>query len=152
MKRFLASDAVAMIARLVLGLVFVIASADKLHDPAPFAASIANYRIMPPTAGLLVATVLPWIEVMCGLALIFGIALRGSSLLLASLLVVFTAAVISGLLRGLDISCGCFTQDPSASKIGWQKVGENTGLLLLAVLLFFSTSRRLTPFRGNDPV
>jgi hypothetical protein len=48
------------------------------------------------------------------------------------------------LVRGLDISCGCFTQDPAAGKIGWTKVLENTELLALSVFLLFSKSNKFS--------
>jgi hypothetical protein len=60
------------------------------------------------------------------------------------MLVVFTLAVISAILRGLDISCGCFTQDPTAGKVGWMKVLQNTTLFALTLFLYFSKSNSFT--------
>lgn len=142
MKRLLNNDYLCLAARLVLGFVFIVAAVDKAADPNAFAVSIANYKIVGPTVGLVVATVLPWIELLCGVFLIFGIMPRGSSLLVVAMLVVFTAGVVSGIVRGLDIACGCFTQDPGVGKIGWMKVLENTGLILLGLLSYFSSGRR----------
>jgi uncharacterized membrane protein YphA (DoxX/SURF4 family) len=144
MKSLLHNDAAAIIARALLGAVFVIASADKITAPEAFAVSIANYRIAPEAVNLFFATILPWVELLCGLAILFGILRGGASLLLSSLLVVFTAAIVSALIRGLDISCGCFTQDPTAGRIGWMKVAENIGLFALSTFLFFSTSVKFT--------
>jgi hypothetical protein len=53
------------------------------------------------------------------------------------MLVGFTILVASALMRGLDISCGCFTQDPNVRKIGYQKILENCGLIVLSVWLLF---------------
>lgn len=140
----LASEFLTIFARAVLGLVFVVASIDKIADPAAFAASIGNYKIVSYALALALATLLPWIELLCGLALICGLARRGSSLLLVCLLVMFTGAVSIALVRGLDISCGCFTQDPAAGKIGLTKILENVLLILGLVFLFFSTSEKFT--------
>lgn len=52
------------------------------------------------------------------------------------MLSVFTVLVLSALWRGLDISCGCFTQDPKAELIGWKKVGENLLLVFMSLLVF----------------
>jgi len=52
----------------------------------------------------------------------------------------FTVLVLSALWRGLDISCGCFSQDPTAEWIGWKKVGENLLLTFISVLVFRSSS------------
>jgi len=79
-----------------------------------------------------------------------GIAHRGASLILGVLTIGFTVAVVSGLLRGLDISCGCYTLDPEVGKIGWSKVVENTELILLFVFLVYSTGTRWTFDRMLD--
>jgi len=137
MKRDFARATFVLLARLVLGGVFVVASIDKIADPAAFAASIGNYRLVSNEIGLVAATVLPWLELFCGLALVSGIATKGSALLTFIMLILFTAGVASALARGLDISCGCLTQDPSAGRIGWTKLAENGGLLLLSAFLYF---------------
>jgi len=144
MNKLRTNHYIGLAARVVLGAVFIVASIDKIADPSAFAVSIDNYRILPQGLPLVVATVLPWVEILCGFGLLFGLFIRGSSLLTMLMLAVFTAAVISGLLRGLDISCGCFTQDPDVARIGWGKVVENAGLIVLSVFVLFSTGLRFT--------
>ncbi len=144
MKALLENDYVTLSARLLLGFVFVVASIDKVADPNAFAVSVSYYRLVGEPFTLIIATILPWAELLCGLFLIFGIMVRGSSLLILLMLVLFTGGVISGIVRGLDISCGCFTRDPSVDKIGWMKVLENSGLMLLGILLLFSRSDRFS--------
>jgi len=144
MKPLLSNDYLVLLTRAFLGLLFIVVSLEKIVEPAAFAQSIANYKIVGPPLTVVLATVLPWLELLCGFALLFGIFLRGSSLLLSGMLVVFTAGVISALLRGLDIACGCFTQDPSVGKIGWMKVLQNGTLLVLSVFLYFSSSVRFS--------
>ena len=129
---------------MVLGFVLIVASIDKIADPNAFAVSIGYYRIFNTTIVLLIATILPWVELLCGMSLIFGVAIRGGSLISLLMLVVFTAAVISGIARGLDISCGCFTNDPKMDKIGWAKVVENFGLILLSIAAYFSRGDRFS--------
>jgi putative oxidoreductase len=51
---------------------------------------------------------LPWLEIFCGLALIFRLFYRGALSILTSLVVVFLGATIAAKVRGLDITCGCF--------------------------------------------
>lgn len=151
MKDLLSNPYLSLLTRAFLGIFFIIVSIDKIADPAAFALSIGNYKLLPLAAVGIIATVLPWLELLCGFAILFGAAQRGSSLLLCLMLGVFTVAVASALARGLDISCGCFTQDPSAEKIGWMKVVENTSLLLLSLFLFFSKANKFTleSFIGN---
>lgn len=124
--------------RLLVGLAFVVAGADKIGDPVAFGASIGNYRILPEFLIPIPATMLPWLELLCGFSILFGILVRGSSLLVSSLLFIFTAAVLSAILRGLDITCGCFTQDPGAAALGWGKVWENIGLLCASLVLLYA--------------
>jgi len=144
MKKLLHTASLSLFARVVLGVLFLYASMDKLGDPAVFAQSIGNYKILPANFSIAAATILPWLELLCGVSLLLGFFTKGSSLILTVLLFLFTLAVISALLRSLDISCGCFTQDPGAQKIGWMKVVENTVLLLLSIYLFFSTSENFS--------
>ena len=135
-----------LLTRVFLGLLFVVSSLEKIVDPAAFAHSISNYKLLPPWLPMTVATILPWLELFCGFSLLFGIFIRGSALLLSAMLIAFTFAVISGLLRGLDISCGCFTQDPTAGKIGWMKVLQNSTLIVLTLFLYYSNTYRFTLF------
>src|SRR5512142_2147654 len=80
--RILSIRSVFIIARIVLGLTFVAASIDKIADPAMFAKATANYKLISGWPVLLVATFLPWVELLCGLLTLSGLYLRGSSLLL----------------------------------------------------------------------
>jgi len=124
--------------RLLLGLAFVAAGAEKIADPASFGLSIGNYRILPDSLVPVPATVLPWVELLCGLGILFGILVRGGSLIVSLLLVIFTLAVLSAILRGLDISCGCFSQDAQEAVLGWGKVWENLGLLFASLVLLYA--------------
>jgi uncharacterized membrane protein YphA (DoxX/SURF4 family) len=135
------------ILRGIVGLVFILAAISKIIDPGGFATSIINYRLIPSDPAMLVATVLPWIEVLVGLGLICGLFVRGSSFLALVLLIVMTAAVFSALMRGLDISCGCFSQTPAAEPIGWKKIGENVVLVALSFLIFRSPDNGFSPAR-----
>jgi hypothetical protein len=91
---------------------------------------------------MVLATILPWMEMLCGLALTAGVLVQASALLSGALFVVFTAAVVSALMRDLDISCGCFTQDPAVSRISWWKIGENVILIAVAAFLYYSRNIR----------
>jgi len=87
------------------------------------------------------------LELLCGLSLILGLYPRGSELLITAMLVGFTLLIASALLRGLDISCGCFSQDPIVSKIGYQKIAENCGLILLSMWLLLIRNQDINLFR-----
>ena len=144
MKSILTNTILILLVRVFLGGLFIVASLDKIADPAAFATSILNYKIVGPTLAMVIATILPSLELLCGLSLILGLYPRTSALLITLMLVGFTILIISALLRGLDISCGCFTQDPNVSKIGYIKILENVGMIMLGVLLLFVQNYGIT--------
>jgi putative oxidoreductase len=140
MKSILSHPLVNLLLRILLGGLFVLASLDKIADPNAFATSVSNYKIVNSDLAMLVATVLPIFEFLCGALLILGLYPRTNAVLITGLLAAFTLMIISALLRGLDISCGCFTQDPGAGKIGYQKILENSGMILVGIILIFQSS------------
>jgi hypothetical protein len=93
---------------LLVGAVFVYAGTIKLLDPLRFAADITNYEIVPWSLAIRLAFYLPWLEVLCGLALIFQRLFSGALLVTGTLMLVFLGATISLKARGLDVNCGCF--------------------------------------------
>jgi putative oxidoreductase len=142
MKRILMHPIVQLLLRVLLGGMFIIASLDKIVDPSAFAASILNYQLIGFFPAMIVATILPWVELLAGLGLLLNVFPRGSALLVSLLMFVFAALVGIALARGLDISCGCFSQDPAAGKIGIQKVAENLAFFLLSLISLFGTLKR----------
>lgn len=151
MKKILSSEYNLLTARVFLGVLLTVISIDKIADPAAFAQSISAYRIITGTPALVLATILPWMELLCGLTLTAGILVRGSALLTGSLLIVFTLAVVTALVRGLDISCGCFAQTGSADRLTWYKLVENAVLIAISAYLFFSRHHRFTIEEYLDP-
>lgn len=129
------------IARIFLGFLFIYAGAEKISNPADFSQSIMNYKLFPTEIINIFAITLPWIEVVCGLLLFFGISVRENSLIIFSLLFVFTLAVAISMIRGLNLDCGCFGKP---SPIGWKKLGENFLMLVLGLLLIIYDSKILT--------
>lgn len=126
-----------LVARLIVGAIFIAFAADKVTDPSTFANSISNYNIMPEPSINIMAIILPWVEMVVGLMLIFGVKVKANAFIATALLFVFTLAVVSALARGLDISCGCSSNSP---KVGWEKVLENTGLILCGIIAYISRS------------
>jgi len=137
-------DAAIALLRITLGVVFIVASIGKVNDPNTFATSISGYRIITGDATLFIATVLPWVELLSGLGLLLGLFWRGSALLALGMLVVFTIVAASALGRGLDISYGCYTQDPTAERLGWWKIEENVVLIVMSFLVFRRSSLAFT--------
>lgn len=146
LKKSTEHPAIELIVRSTLAAVFLVAALTKINTVTDFSHSILNYRIFSSQAALFIATVLPWLELFCSVALLLGIYQRAATIIVIALLSLFTLLVLWALILGLDISCGCFTQDPQADKIGWLKIAENCGLLLLAAYLLLRRGTSWTIF------
>ena len=96
------------IVALIIGGIFIYAGAIKIFDPAGFANDIDNYKILPWPLTVRLAFYLPWLEILCGLAVILGVLYRGGLLILTMLTSIFISASVIAKARGLDITCGCF--------------------------------------------
>jgi uncharacterized membrane protein YphA (DoxX/SURF4 family) len=128
----------SFILRLALGGVFIYASLDKIAHPAAFAQAIANYRLLPSPLVNIPAIALPWIEIIAGVLLILGVFIPGISLVFLAMLIVFLGAMYSTIVRGLDISCGCFTTAPTAERIDFSYLLRDFLCLLAAVQVYVS--------------
>ena len=96
------------IVEFIIGGLFIYAGVLKALDPASFAIDIDNYKTVPWFIGVGFAFYLPWLEILCGLALITRRLYLGGLSILAALTSVFIVASIVAKARGLDITCGCF--------------------------------------------
>lgn len=136
MNKFLSNKYLLLVSRIILGFVFIFASIEKIADPSAFSDSIYNYRILPMFSINFFALFIPWLEVISGLLLILGIKQRENSLLINALLALFIILILSALIRGLDIECGCFGT-ARAEMVGIQKIIENLVLLTLGLHIYF---------------
>jgi uncharacterized membrane protein YphA (DoxX/SURF4 family) len=139
-----------MFSRLFLGLIMIYASFYKIIEPASFAKSIWYYHMVPGELINLMALVLPWLELVIGLALIVGFWYRGAVYWVNALLVVFIIALASSIARGLDIDCGCFKAGQSATGPAWQSLIFDIVAMFFAVQLIFSRSTRWMCRRLSD--
>jgi uncharacterized membrane protein YphA (DoxX/SURF4 family) len=119
---------------ILIGALFVYAGAVKVIDPVAFARDIDNYKMLPWKVGVSLALYLPWLEILCGLALITRIFFRGSVFIVTSLMTVFIIASVVAKSRGLDVTCGCFGHASTYLNFSWHLVLDFVllgGLLLL---------------------
>jgi len=122
----------------VLGAVFIAAALPKLIDPPGFVRAMWNYQLFPGWSLQPAALVLPWLELLCGLALCLGLWTRAAAAWLGALLLVFTAALSINLARHHPVDCGCFgthvqarTETERLQDLRWA-ILRDLGLLLLA--------------------
>jgi len=134
-------DTAAVFTRWFLGGIFIYMGMAKAIDPVGFLKLIREYEMVGNSVLLnSIASVLPWFEVFCGVLLLTGVAVRGSALVLLGMLIPFTLIVLKRALAiasaegilfcAVKFNCGCGTGDVLIC----QKLVENTGLMLLALL------------------
>ena len=97
-----------LIFRVVLGIVFIYASYHKILNPAEFSENIHNYHVIPVELENIAALVIPWLELVVGVFLIFGVFLDGSLIITICLYVLFIVMLTQAVWRGIDVHCGCF--------------------------------------------
>lgn len=132
-----------LLARLLLGGLFIYAGVEKIFHPADFAKIVYNYQILPDALVNLTALLLPWLELIIGICLVIGFWMPGAVLLANGLLWIFFLALLFNYYRGLDIQCGCFSTrlDPDVAYRTSGYLFRETVLVLVAGLLMFHQLR-----------
>jgi len=149
MTKWLAHPWLTIRVQLALGVFFVAAALPKIVDPPSFAHMVYNYRIVPGAAVNLMAVVMPWIELLCGLALILGIWTAAARSIIAAMLLTFIAAISINLVRGNIIDCGCFDPSPRpksrAERLDDMRfvILRDAGMLLMVGQLWYAERKRL---------
>jgi uncharacterized membrane protein YphA (DoxX/SURF4 family) len=99
---------IELAARWVLGATFIYASYSKILAPAAFAKIIYGYDLFPAALINLLAIILPFVELIAGMALIFGFYPRSAVLIVNVLLLAFIVSLSINIIRGHEFDCGCF--------------------------------------------
>lgn len=128
----------ALLVRIVLGALFIFSSMDKIANMPEFAKIILNYKILPVQLVNPLAIFLPWLEFVIGLCLVIGKFEKAALIIYSAMLVVFIIALSQALIRGLDISCGCFSVEPSTTSEVWLRIIEDIIMLFFSVNLYLN--------------
>ena len=129
-----------VLARVVVGGVWVYAAVLKLPHPDTSVTAERSYQLLPVGVAETVGHVLPMLEiVVCG-CLLLGLLTRVTGGASALLQVAFIIGIASVWARGISINCGCFGDggaDPDAiGKYPWE-ISRDVGLLLLSLLVVY---------------
>ncbi len=138
---------VALIVRFLLGGLFLLSSLGKLVDIQRHSVAVVyNYEMLPDSLAIVFGWALPFIELLCGLGLLFGVLTRLSSFGTALLSISFFVSKAILLSRGSDIECGCF--GAVASTLASVTIYLDPAILLmsLAVMLSPQSSRHWVSF------
>ncbi len=94
---------VAVVASVLLGIVFVVAGASKLAAGEQWFTNAADLG-----APRFVARVLPWVELLTGAALVFRLAVPIPAIVAALMLVAFSVLIVLRMRDEERPSCACF--------------------------------------------
>jgi uncharacterized membrane protein YphA (DoxX/SURF4 family) len=133
------ADALGVLARVVVGGVWLVAGVLKLPAPAETVRTVRAYQLLPESVVPAVGTCLPLVEVLVGGCLLLGLLTRLTAALSTILQAAFIIGIASVWARGLSIDCGCFgggaTPSANASAAYPWDIARDVGLLLLSAYL-----------------
>ncbi len=122
--------------RWILGGIFIYSGSVKIMDPSRFAEIIAGFGMLPEVLIFPLAVLLPVIEMVAGIGLLFSV--RGSLSIIAAMLVIFIAVLLYGIHLGLDVDCGCFgPEDPEQAYKGLKAALARDAVMMAAVVFVF---------------
>lgn len=145
------ADTFSLLARWLLGATFLWLGLNKALHPVEFLKLARQYDLTQDALLLnSIAAALPWFEVFCGLLLLAGIAVRGTALTLAALLLPFTLLVFHRALYlhatqnipfcAVNFDCGC----GAGKEFICRKLVENFVLFALSIWLLASHGRQFS--------
>jgi len=144
-------DTAAVLARWLLGALFIYLGLNKALHPVEFLKLVRQYEMVDNYFLLnSIGALLPWFEVFCGLLLLAGTAVRGSALILLLMLIPFTIVIAQRALAirtalgipfcAIKFDCGCGMGEVLICR----KLMENCVLMLLAAWLLVGHGRRFS--------
>ena len=124
-----------------LAALFIYAGAEKIGEPLQFADIIAAFAILPAVAVNIMALGLPIFEIGSGLLLLVPRTRRIGALAVALISVVFFSALLSALLRGLVLDCGCFGNGAPSRPRMWLELGLDAVIFSGAFFVYYRLLR-----------
>ncbi|ALO46371.1 MauE/DoxX family redox-associated membrane protein [Pseudohongiella spirulinae] len=118
-----------------LAILFLLAARHKLSAPLRFKAQLSAYQLVPDNLLSPVTRVLPWIEIVIALSMLFAVSRPFGGIAAALLLSAYAVAMAINLRRGRSaIDCGCGdTPQPLSSWLVLRNLILAFGALLMLV-------------------
>ena len=133
---------IELAARWILGLTFIYASFHKILSPEEFARIVYGYDLFPHVLINLIAIIIPFLELVAGLALIIGFYPRSAAIIINVMLLAFIAALTINIIRGHEFDCGCFSASQSNNS-------ASSEITVLRDILYFLCGMLIILFEGN---
>ena len=134
--------------RIILGLIFILASYQKILMPWEFGRAVLAYELIPTFLVSPLVIIMPWVEMVTGVFLIINWKIRPSAILIALMNLIFIIAIISAMVRGMEIDCGCSINiGPLEVLIGTQA----DGFALVRDLIFIGMTAYIYTYADTNP-
>jgi len=144
----------SLVVRLAMAGILFAAAIPKFQDIPQSIRAVRAYQLLPESVVPFVGTMLPFVEVVLGLLLLFGAFTRTASIIWLAMMAAFTFGVIWAWATGLSIDCGCFggggEVDETATNYPLHLL-ERVGFIILGTYLAiwprsrFSVDAKLAP-------
>ena len=144
-SKFGIREFISFVFRLLLGLLFVYASIDKIIYPYSFQTGLHEYELIPKILEPTLSIIIPWAELIAGACLILGLFYRSSGLILLVLLLAFEYGIVVNIIRGKDMECHCFNLDflGISDKLSWGTAVRDLIFIIMALETAFLSRPRI---------
>jgi uncharacterized membrane protein YphA (DoxX/SURF4 family) len=136
-----------VIARLVVGIVWIVAGALKVGNMDASTRAVRNFQVLPEAIVPFVGHLLPLLEIVVGSLLIIGFAIPVTAAVSALMQLAFIIGIAQAWARGFQLDCGCFGggggTTGNAARGYALDIARDTGLFVLSVLLVLLPVTRL---------
>ncbi len=140
MNKLFANKKILLALRLLMGSVFILASIDKIFNPAVFSSVLREYKLLPEILIPLVSVTLPWMEFFAGLLIILNIFSQSVALIMILFNTGYILGITINLAWGLAHECGCFTLFGWNEPISGSTIARDLFFVLLCVPILFYAS------------
>jgi len=97
--------------RLFLTGVFIYSGYIKVKSYLQFTVTLNGYQLIPEQFIPFIATYIPWVEILLGVAILIGWKIRYFAAGATALLLFFSLLLAITYFRGIEANCGCFSFD-----------------------------------------
>jgi uncharacterized membrane protein YphA (DoxX/SURF4 family) len=129
---------IVKILKYILGFIFLYAGASKIFEPMLFKAVIQNYFSIPDLLALIIAIVVPWVQILAALSLFFNWNVLYSSGLLFAMSIFFFVLMVINYGQVLPFGCGCFGFR-GEEVVGIYHIARDFSIAVLAGIIFYDS-------------
>jgi len=128
-----------LLARLLLGAIFLMSAVPKLAAPSQFANDVQQYSILPRPLAAAFGYALPYVELAAAALLLTGFYASWAAACAAVMLAMFMLAVGIAMARKINLTCSCFGL-LYRERVGWTTQLRDGVLLALALFIIIAAT------------